>query len=620
MNLNTRMSSFLRKSPKSPFIYQRTPFLRRVSFFNSNTPIAFAPLARQAILAPRRTFTSQTNPERLRKHLEDELHKDENKNTRENEAQELALLTKELGFKVESGFQFTLAAILLAALTTSAFANSEEEKSAEKKDHSQLPFYTRQEVAKHKTEATGIWVIYQGGVYDVTNFVENHPGGKAKIMLAAGGSVEPFWKVYKMHQSEHIREILEEYRIGNLVPSEISQIEEAESSEGDLFSGEPARVPFLVVRSEKPFNAETPPELLVTSFVTPNPVFYVRSHMATPLVNSEEYKLQVTGEGLSQPISFTLDQLKSFPKHTVVTTIQCAGNRRSEFQKLGPVHGLPWGTGAVGTAVWSGVKLKDLLLHAGYDINNGDVRHVQFEGLDNDKTNNYGASIPVEKALSDDGDVIIAYEMNGEEIPRDHGYPVRAVVPGVVGARNVKWLGKIVTAKEESPSFWQQKDYKLLPPYANTQKLDTKDFPSIQELPVTSVICEPLNQSSLSPDQKELTLKGYAYSGGGRGIVRVEVSGDCGQTWRLAKLTDEKEAVEDNEIGGVLRKKSKYFKNWAWTLWEITIPVPEGGGDLRVCCRAMDSSGNIQPESLSSVTNTRGFCCNALHCINLQCP
>lgn len=131
------------------------------------------------------------------------------------------------------------------------------------------------------------------------------------------------------------------------------------------------------------------------------------------------------------------------------------------FRQVKKVKGLEWGPCAIGNATWSGARLIDVLHHLGMDTDDPRIEHVVFDGLDLDPTGNpYGASVPAHKALNPKADVILAYEMNGEPLPRDHGFPIRAIVPGVVGARNVKWLGSIRLSAEESSSFWQQNDYK----------------------------------------------------------------------------------------------------------------------------------------------------------------
>lgn len=234
----------------------------------------------------------------------------------------------------------------------------------------------------------------------------------------------------------------------------------------------------------------------------------MRNHLPVPEVDPSKYKLKIAGTGLKEK-TFTLDEIKKFPKYTVSAAIQCAGNRRSEMSTVKQVKGLSWAHAAIGNATWSGAKLTDVLKSCGLDLDNADIHHVQFEGLDKGPENiPYGASIPVEKAFSPHGDVILAYEMNGEPLPRDHGYPLRVIVPGVVGARNVKWLSKIILSDKESDSHWQQNDYKGFCPSVDWDTVDFKSAPAIQELPVTSAICSPEEGEVVTPVEGYVVVKG----------------------------------------------------------------------------------------------------------------
>lgn len=471
-----------------------------------------------------------------------------------------------------------------------------------------LPMYTMEEVIKHNSKETGIWVTYLNGVYDITSFVDVHPGGYDKIRLAFGGAIDPFWNIYGQHKVEHVLSLLEEHRIGNLSHQDAQAVKQ--SLGNDAYANDPLRHPALKERSKKPYNAETPNEFLGDgSFYTPNQMFYVRNHLSVPLVNPETYRLRVSGKGL-QPREFTLDELKAlFPKKKVVTTIQCAGNRRDEMNKNTDkkVSGLVWDIGAIGNAEWSGAPLKDILSYCGFkNPEEVDVEHVWFEGLDTGAENNhYGASIPIDKAIDEKGDVIIAYEMNGEEIPRDHGYPIRVVCPGIVGARNVKWLGEIITSEKESPSHWQQKDYKGFGPNIPLDKIDWDSSPSIQELPIQSAISYPTDGQKIDPySQDKLNITGYAYSGGGKKIVRVDVSLDGGKTWTQATLK-EKPIVE------------KRNQAWSWTLWELPVDIPETD-EIEIVVKAVDSNYNVQPETSAPIWNARGVLSNAWHRVKVQ--
>ena len=216
----------------------------------------------------------------------------------------------------------------------------------------------------------------------------------------------------------------------------------------------------------------------------------------------------------------------------------------------------------------------------------------------------YAVSIPVEKAISEDGDVLLAYEMNGEPLPRDHGFPLRVVVPGSAGARNCKWLSKIVARKDESNGLWQQNDYKVFDPSVSIENADFQSVAAIQETPVQSAITEPQEGSAVAEDDEIVTIKGYAFSGGGRGITRVDVSLDGGESWQVADLQN------DLEQG--------YGKQWAWTLWSIDVPIPEEHtGHLDICCKAVDSANNTQPEKIEQIWNFRGLLNNSWHHIQV---
>lgn len=192
--------------------------------------------------------------------------------------------------------------------------------------------------------------------------------------------------------------------------------------------------------------------------------------------------------------------------------------------RLKSVRGGNWDAGAISTAEWSGVYLRDVLQGLGY-APGPQVRHVHFEGLDRDAEKNYGASIPAELAFSPERDVLLAFEMNGEPLPRDHGFPVRAVVPGIVGARNVKWLGRVVLSERESDSHWQRRDYRGFPPNVDWDNVDWDSMPSIQELPVVSAI------ATARAEDGQLLVRGYAWSGGGRRVIRVDLTTDEGASW-----------------------------------------------------------------------------------------
>lgn len=484
-----------------------------------------------------------------------------------------------------------------------------------------LPVYRASEVALHKTKQTGIWVTYKDGVYDITKFIPNHPGGQEKIKLAAGSSIDSYWNIYRQHFNSKLPlQILESLRIGNLHADDINANakESLKLNATDPFNSDPTLPGILKVHSLKPINAEAPGFILTDSWITPSDAWFVRNHHPCPAlkVDEQEYKIRITGipttdksddPNSKQQKTFTLHDLKNkFKKHTVISTLQCGGNRRDEMNRHGVTSGTPWGISAISTAVWSGVRLSDLLSAANVDIceealENNRIYHVGFaaeEGME--------ASIPVKKACSRSGDVIVAYEMNGADIPQSHGYPLRVIVPGHVGVRNVKWLTKINLSSEEAKGPWQRSmAYKGFGPSVKSiENIDVENITSLQEQPVQSCITMPYNNKLLLAGTTE-TIKGYAYSGGGRGIVRVDVSADGGDTWQTATLGAGSEQSQD--------------RAWAWTFWECDVQVPkEGKKKIEVICKATDASYNVQPDSIKGIWNLRGINNNAWHRVN--CP
>lgn len=439
-------------------------------------------------------------------------------------------------------------------------------------------FFSKEEIEKHNNE-DDIWVSYQGKVYNITEFVSNHPGGKEKLLQAAGGPLEPYWDIYTQHKNKEVKNILEEYQIG---------ITDKYKEVNDPYQLEPKRNTDLNILKNRPFNAQPFLKELRQNYITPQSLWYVRNHHPVPVINPHEYRLSINGKNINSK-KIDLESLKNdFDEKEIVCTIQCAGNRRDELNSIETTLGLPWNGGAISNGKWKGVLLKDLLADCGFNKDNytGD-EHIQFIGTDQP----FDASISIRKIFDDNSDILVAYEMNDSDLYPDHGYPVRIVVPGYFGGKQVKWLNEIRIDDEESKSTWQRGvAYKLLPSFIKNiediKKIDITKITTITELPVTSIICE-LDGN---------LLKGIAYSGGGRNIIRVEVSNDNGETWFEANL---KEGSEQ-----------KPYKAWAWTFWEINIEKKEG---IPLISRAIDISYNFQPNFSKDLWNIRGILNNAYY-------
>jgi len=209
----------------------------------------------------------------------------------------------------------------------------------------------------------------------------------------------------------------------------------------------------------------------------------------------------------------------------------------------------------------------------------------------------------VEEILAKYADVVRVgqLKMNGEPLPRDHGFPLRVIIPGYVGARSVKWLDRIVATRSEVPGTHQTGiAYKQLGPnqklLSEVPKEHIHALPPIDTVPIMSAITTPEPGAAVSPGDT-LMITGYAYSGAGCAVIRVDVSVDGGKTWSQAELT---RAAETQEI--------RSGRAWAWVQWRHTATVPaDASGSLTVVCKAVDDQYNQQPHEAAPIWNIRGI-------------
>src|SRR5437762_7713374 len=213
-----------------------------------------------------------------------------------------------------------------------------------------------------------------------------------------------------------------------------------------------------IVRGESPLNLEMPFEE-VNGFLTPTESFYVRTHFPIPSIDRDAWWLHVEGD-VEKPFAINYEELLELDSATIPATLECAGNNRSFLQPK--VKGVQWGLGAVGTAQWTGVPLSMLLDRAGVKA---DAYEVILEGsdhgiLDDPKSPpgelTFARSIPLEKARRD---VLLAYKMNGGELPPPNGFPVRAIVPGWYAVASIKWLQRIIVTDQPFTGYYQTLDY-----------------------------------------------------------------------------------------------------------------------------------------------------------------
>ncbi|KAB8067938.1 Oxidoreductase, molybdopterin-binding domain-containing protein [Aspergillus leporis] len=345
---------------------------------------------------------------------------------------------------------------------------------------------------------------------------------------------------------------------------------------------------------QSPLNREPPIKKLVSSFLTPDDVSYDRNHGPIPHLSADTHTVRVDGY-VSDSLSLSIRQLQTeFLQHEVVCALECAGNRRHTMRTmLKEVQGIDWGDAAVMNCKWKGPSLRDVLLRAGVTSDPSHKLYVAFScyQVECQEDDWFGSSVELERCLDEDKDVILALEMNGFPLTPNHGYPVRVVLPGVAGARWVKWVDHVTVQDHESSNFYQQRDYKVLPPDA-VDSASAEPYwgrtPAMCDTPINSVVGVPEDGETVTLSETgTLEVKGYAVPHGADGpVTRVQVSVDEGRSW------------VDAEIGD----SSKETK-WCWVLWRASVRVEKGAGRV-ILSRAFDTGGNVQQEH--SQWNLRG--------------
>lgn len=344
----------------------------------------------------------------------------------------------------------------------------------------------------------------------------------------------------------------------------------------------------MVVHGTEPYNAEPPRSALAAAPLTPLDAFYVRNHGPVPDLDPDTWRLELGGR-VARPGRWSLADLRErWAGHTVEATLQCAGNRRTGLLEVRDVPGeAPWGPAATGTATWTGVRLADLLEHAGVT---GGATHVAFSAPDvspaADPPQGYGASVPL--AAVGPSEVLLAWAMNGEPLPRVHGAPVRVVAPGRVGARSVKWLERVEVTDGPSDNFFQAVSYRLLRPEEDPAAAGPGDGIALDTVALNADILVP--DDGAAPPAGRTRVRGYALAGGDREVVRVDVSTDGGRSWSAAAL--------DPPAG-----------RWTWRLWHAEVDLP--AGRTEILARAWDSSAAVQPESAAQLWNPKGYANNS---------
>lgn len=341
-----------------------------------------------------------------------------------------------------------------------------------------------------------------------------------------------------------------------------------------------------LTRVTHPLDAESRMEAF-TGHLTSIEQFFVRSHFGPPppeRVAETQWRLKLSGE-VRRAVTFALKDLKDLQPVTVTAVLQCSGNGRAFYRPRVP--GVQWQKGAVGNAAWTGVRLADVLALAGLRAN---ARHVAFLGADRPvrpETPLFVRSIPVEKALHPD--TLLAYAMNGAPLPLLHGAPLRVITPGWMGDACTKWVTDITVLEQEAAGYFMATAYRHpVRPVAPGESVSPAEMVPVTTMPVKSLIVQPVENAAWPAGPG--MIRGVAWSGDDRRIVKVEVSVDEGQTWVATRLAEENRPYE--------------WRHWSYE-WRPARP-----GTYTIWSRATDDQGATQP--LQSPWNPSGFLWNGV--------
>ena len=361
----------------------------------------------------------------------------------------------------------------------------------------------------------------------------------------------------------------------------------------ELLAVLPGKKP-LIQRAFRPPNFETPLADLAPLY-TANDVFFVRYHLPViPRVDVASWRLKIGGPSARRPLALSLRELKAgFPQASLAAVNQCSGNRRGLFSPRVP--GVQWGNGAMGNALWGGVRLRDVLHKAGIAP---DALEVVFNGADAPQlpqTPDFVKSLPIDRAI--DESTLIAFEMNGQPLPHWNGAPARLIVPGWTGTYWVKHLTDILVQPSAFDGFWMKAAYRIATGAFPTVRFASQETPEntpITEMLVNSLITSPAPAAQLRRGEPA-QLAGKAWDNGA-GIVAVEVSFDGRQSWHEATL-------------------GKDLGRFAWREFHLPIDT-SGSGPLEIAVRARSRNGATQPEKLT--VNPSGYHDNIVQTVRLE--
>lgn len=373
-----------------------------------------------------------------------------------------------------------------------------------------------------------------------------------------------------------------------------------------------------------PFNVEAPlSDLFDEGFITTKDLHYVRNHGAVPRCDDADmYDWQFSIEGLvDNPIVLSVrDLIENYEQLTYPITLVCAGNRRKEQNIVRKSKGFSWGPAGLSTALWTGVPLGTLLAAARPRRGGrGGARYVCFEGADKLPNGYYGTSVKLSWAMDPERGMLVAHRMNGEPLHPDHGKPVRIVIPGQIGGRSVKWLKRIIVTAEPSDNWYHIYDNRVLPTMitpeasANLPDVWRDERYAIYDLNTNSAMAYPAHNERLvlpptvvegndEANGEVYKVRGYAYTGGGRRVGRVEVTLDKGRSWRLADVNYPEDlyrlAAEGDTLYGGRVDLSSRESSFCWCFWSLDIPLADLAAAADIMVRAMDDAMHVQPRDM----------------------
>jgi sulfite oxidase len=352
----------------------------------------------------------------------------------------------------------------------------------------------------------------------------------------------------------------------------------------------------LILLNPKPWNAETLPHLLDDS-ITPADQLFVRNNGIVPEeIDVDNWTLTIEGESATSKKTYTLSELKSkFKQYTYQLTLECGGNGRKEFSP--PAKGNQWDLGAVGCPEWTGVRLKDVLNDVGVK---SDAVYIGYYGRDVHLSRDpekvvISRGVPIRKAMEEEA--LIAWAINGEDLPVMNGYPLRLIFGGWPASTSGKWLSKIVIRNKvhDGPKMGGNSYRVPKYPVAPGTKVPEEDMKIIEEMPVKSLITFP-RTGAVVKSEKAFEVRGHAWAGD-VSIKEVHISINYGATWSLCKLS------------------SPVNKN-AWQHFSAKVDLPEKGY-YEIWAKATDSNGIMQPMVIPN-WNPKGYLNNACHRIAVK--